>query len=122
MHEVFASLCGHTAYDRDRGTVFAFLTMMTRSRGIDRLRRRVRSARLLETWRENGAAPARSADAPPLGTVKGLSRRALTALGRALGGPGDDSSARARAARRIASPLETGRRPAAPSLGGGLSG
>jgi RNA polymerase sigma-70 factor (ECF subfamily) len=52
--EIFVFLCGPTAYDRDRGTVAAFLTTMTRSRAIDRLRRRVRSERLLRTWHAAG--------------------------------------------------------------------
>ena len=50
--EVFEYICGPTRYDPDRGTVSAFLTIMTRSRAIDRLRRRGRSARLLKTWHE----------------------------------------------------------------------
>lgn len=61
--EVFVSVCKPTAYDRDRGTVGAFLTTMTRSRAIDRLRRRGRSARLLRTWHE--AAPATPAPRTP---------------------------------------------------------
>jgi RNA polymerase sigma-70 factor (ECF subfamily) len=62
-HEVFLSVCEPTAYDRDRGSVGAFLTTMTRSRAIDRLRRRGRSARLLRTWHE--AAPATPAPRTP---------------------------------------------------------
>jgi RNA polymerase sigma-70 factor (ECF subfamily) len=60
--DVFASLCGPTAYDPSRGSMGAFLTAIIRSRAIDRLRSRVRSARLLETWPE--ATP--FADAPAL--------------------------------------------------------
>lgn len=48
-HEVFVILCGPTAYDPQRGSVRAFLTSLTRSRAIDRLRSRARSARLLES-------------------------------------------------------------------------
>lgn len=48
--EIFVFLCRTNGYDRDRGTVAAFLTTMTRSRAIDRLRRRMRSERLLRTW------------------------------------------------------------------------
>jgi RNA polymerase sigma-70 factor, ECF subfamily len=50
--EVFVAICEPTAYDPERGTVSAFLITMTRSRAIDRLRRRSRSARLLKTWHE----------------------------------------------------------------------
>lgn len=52
-----------TAYDSGRGTVSAFLTTMTRSRAIDRLRRRGRSVRLLKTWHE--ATPPAPAPASP---------------------------------------------------------
>jgi len=51
-HEVFVAICGPTTYDADRGSVSAFLVTMTRSRAIDRLRRRNRSVRLLKTWHE----------------------------------------------------------------------
>jgi RNA polymerase sigma-70 factor (ECF subfamily) len=45
--EVFLSLCQEHGYDRSRGTVGAFLTTVTRTRAIDRLRRRTRRVRLL---------------------------------------------------------------------------
>jgi RNA polymerase sigma-70 factor (ECF subfamily) len=60
--EVFVTVCEPTRYDSSRGSVSAFLTTMTRSRAIDRLRRRGRSVRLLKTWHE--AAPV----APPPAT------------------------------------------------------
>ena len=41
-----------TTFDPTRGSVSAFLTTMTRSRAIDRLRRRGRSVRLLKTWHD----------------------------------------------------------------------
>jgi RNA polymerase sigma-70 factor (ECF subfamily) len=50
--EVFLTVCEPTAFDPTRGSVSAFLTTMTRSRAIDRLRRRGRSVRLLKTWHE----------------------------------------------------------------------
>jgi RNA polymerase sigma-70 factor (ECF subfamily) len=46
------TVCEPTGYDPNRGSVSAFLTTMTRSRAIDRLRRRGRSVRLLKTWHE----------------------------------------------------------------------
>jgi RNA polymerase sigma-70 factor (ECF subfamily) len=59
--EVFLCVCEPTSYDRDRGTVAAFLLALTRSRALDRLRRRSRSARLLSRWqRETLACTARS--------------------------------------------------------------
>jgi RNA polymerase sigma-70 factor (ECF subfamily) len=61
--DVFASLCGPTVYDPSRGSMRAFLTAMTRSRAIDRLRFRGRSARLLEMW--SAAAPFGDAPAMP---------------------------------------------------------
>ncbi len=45
--EVFLSLCNVHGYDASRGTVGAYLTTVTRTRAIDRLRRRTRRVRLL---------------------------------------------------------------------------
>ena len=45
--EVFLSLCTQPSYDPARGTIGAFLTTVTRTRAIDRLRRRTRRVRLL---------------------------------------------------------------------------
>jgi RNA polymerase sigma-70 factor (ECF subfamily) len=45
--EVFLSLCDQQGYDAARGTVGAYLTTVTRTRAIDRLRRRTRRVRLL---------------------------------------------------------------------------
>ena len=59
--EVFVTVSAATSFDPNRGSVSAFLTTMTRSRAIDRLRRRGRSVRLLKTWHE--ATPA--VPAPP---------------------------------------------------------
>lgn len=59
--DVFASIiAAATSYDLDRGTVGAFLCAMTRSRAIDRLRCRSRSARLLENCRDAGPPPPRT--------------------------------------------------------------
>src|SRR5262249_34417072 len=61
--EVFLTVYEHTGYDPGRGSVSAFLTTMTRSRAIDRLRRRGRSVRLLRTWHE-ATPPARGPFTP----------------------------------------------------------
>src|SRR5262245_45002031 len=131
-HDVFLSLCDSTcaAFDPSRGAAGAYLTALTRSRAIDRVRRRCRRARLLCAASSATVEPApptpfdlallrRSAErlrarmsalperqrvvlelayeqgmtqreiaadlATPVGTVKSLTRRALDALGRALG-------------------------------------
>ncbi|TMB23800.1 MAG: sigma-70 family RNA polymerase sigma factor, partial [Deltaproteobacteria bacterium] len=50
--EVFVMLCQGTTYDAARGSLGAFLTALTRSRAIDRLRSRGRRLRLLRaSWR-----------------------------------------------------------------------
>ncbi len=50
--EVFVMLCQGTTYDATRGSLGAFLTALTRSRAIDRLRSRGRRLRLLRaSWR-----------------------------------------------------------------------
>lgn len=50
--EVFVTLCQGTPYDVRRGSLGAFLTTLTRSRAIDRLRSRGRRLRILRTsWR-----------------------------------------------------------------------
>ena len=61
--EVFLTVYEQTGYDPARGSVGAFLTTMTRSRAIDRLRRRGRSVRLLRTWHE-ATPPARGPFTP----------------------------------------------------------
>lgn len=49
--EVFMTLCEDHGYDPSRGTVGAYLTTVTRTRAIDRVRRRSRRVRLLhEQW------------------------------------------------------------------------
>lgn len=46
--EVFVALCDGSGFDPSRGSLGAFLSVVTRSRAIDRLRRRARRTRLLE--------------------------------------------------------------------------
>jgi RNA polymerase sigma-70 factor (ECF subfamily) len=50
--EIFVTLCQGTTYDATRGSLGAFLTTLTRSRAIDRVRSRGRHVRLLHaSWR-----------------------------------------------------------------------
>lgn len=65
--EVFLSLCSEHGYDVRRGTVGAFLTTVTRTRAIDRLRRRTRRVRLLRD--HHAAAPAPVQGPSPLEKV-----------------------------------------------------
>jgi len=54
--EVFVTLCQGTGYDAGRGSLGGFLTTLTRSRAIDRLRTRGRHLRILRaSW--TGAPP-----------------------------------------------------------------
>jgi RNA polymerase sigma-70 factor (ECF subfamily) len=80
--DVFATLCGPTSYDPGRGSMRTFLTAMTRSRAIDRLRARGRSARLLKTWPE--AVPFGNAPAMPWEGVS--TRRTVERVRGALAG------------------------------------
>jgi len=48
--EIFVGLINKCTYDVGRGSLAGYLTTMTRSRAIDQLRARQRSARLLGTW------------------------------------------------------------------------
>ena len=80
--EVFVTLCSPTAYDPARGSVSAFLRTVTRSRAIDRLRCRGRSARLLKTWQE--AAPV--AHAPTMPCQHLSTQRAVERVRAALAG------------------------------------
>jgi len=62
--EVFVMLCERTTYDPARGSLGAFLTTLTRSRAIDRLRSRGRRLRILHaTWR---SAPPPDLGSPPV--------------------------------------------------------
>lgn len=49
--EIFLSLCRGSKYDPKRGSLMRFLTMLTRSRSLDRLRSRSSRIRFLNRWR-----------------------------------------------------------------------
>jgi RNA polymerase sigma-70 factor (ECF subfamily) len=49
--EIFLSLCQDSKYDPKRGSLMRFLTILTRSRSLDRLRSRSSRVRLLSRWR-----------------------------------------------------------------------
>ncbi len=55
--EVFVGLCGPCDYDPARGPLAAYLATLTRSRAIDRLRKRSRRLRLLERHRPDLLPP-----------------------------------------------------------------
>jgi len=55
--EVFVMLCQETRYDAHRGSLAAFLTTVTRTRAIDRLRSRGRRLRLLRTSWQKAPSP-----------------------------------------------------------------
>jgi RNA polymerase sigma-70 factor, ECF subfamily len=59
--EVFVMLCQGTGYDVGRGSLGAYLTTLTRSRAIDRLRSRGRRLRLLHASWKSAPPP----DLPP---------------------------------------------------------
>ena len=65
--EVFVMLCQGSTYDVRRGSLGAFLTTLTRSRAIDRLRRRGRRLRILRaSWR---SAPPPDVPAAPVDRI-----------------------------------------------------
>jgi RNA polymerase sigma-70 factor, ECF subfamily len=81
--EIFLSLCEDSGYDPKRGSVPAFLTTLTRSRAIDRLRRRSRHTRLLRSaWEAEpqGARPPNPLDHLSLRQCADRVRAALATL------------------------------------------
>jgi RNA polymerase sigma-70 factor, ECF subfamily len=55
-HDVFIYLWRNAKYDADRGSLIAFLTVMTRSRAINRLRQMRSQQRLAQNWGYNTLA------------------------------------------------------------------
>jgi RNA polymerase sigma-70 factor (ECF subfamily) len=78
--EIFVMLCHDTTYDVRRGSLGAFLTTLTRSRAIDRLRRRGRRLRILrDSWR-NAPSPDRPAGLADRVATRECSERVRGAL------------------------------------------
>ncbi len=79
--EVFVSLCHQCRYDPERGTLGAFLTTVTRSRALDRLRARGRRLAFLRRLPWSGEP---TADDDPLAAVSlsQMGRNVQEALGR----------------------------------------
>jgi RNA polymerase sigma-70 factor, ECF subfamily len=55
-HDIFLSLWQNANYDAERGSLIAFLTVMTRSRAINRLRQTQAQQRLASNWGRNTLA------------------------------------------------------------------
>lgn len=68
--DVFMMLCQGTTYDAQRGSLGAFLTTLTRSRAIDRLRKRGHRLRILRTSWQSAPAPE-----PPAAAVDRMALR-----------------------------------------------
>ena len=51
--EIFLALWRSNSYNPARGSLSSFLTTMTRSRAIDKLRSRGRNLKFLDSWRQN---------------------------------------------------------------------
>ncbi len=78
--EVFLTLCRESTYDAARGSLGAFLTTLTRSRAIDRLRRRGRRVRLLRDHHESAPPPTPLATPHDEVTLAQYSQRVQRAL------------------------------------------
>jgi RNA polymerase sigma-70 factor (ECF subfamily) len=61
-HEIFLTLYRRNTYDPQRGSLNSFLTTLTRSRALDKLRSRGSKHRLLQRWKQVllGGAPSPS--------------------------------------------------------------
>jgi len=78
--EVFLMLCQGTTYDPARGPLGAYLTTLTRSRAIDRVRNRGRRLRLLRASWEGAPPPERPATAIDLIATRESSERVRSAV------------------------------------------
>jgi RNA polymerase sigma-70 factor (ECF subfamily) len=78
--EVFLMLCQGTTYDPARGSLGAYLTTLTRSRAIDRVRNRGRRLRLLRASWEGAPPPEPAATAVDLIATRESSERVRSAV------------------------------------------
>ena len=78
--EVFVMLCQGTTYDATRGSLGAFLTALTRSRAIDRLRSRGRRLRILRASWQNAPPPVMPMPAVDRLTMRERSERVRSAV------------------------------------------
>ncbi len=78
--EVFLMLCQGTTYDPARGSLGAYLTTLTRSRAIDRVRNRGRRLRLLRASWQGAPPPERPAGAVELIATRESSERVRSAV------------------------------------------
>ena len=78
--EVFVMLCQGTTFDARRGSLGAFLTTLTRSRAIDRLRSRGRRLRLLRASWQSAPPPDRPAGPADRIATRESSARVRTAM------------------------------------------
>jgi len=78
--EVFVMLCRDTTFDPGRGSLGAFLTTLTRSRAIDRLRKRGRRLRILRDSWKNAPAPERPAGPADRTATREYTERVRTAV------------------------------------------
>ncbi len=62
--EIFLALWRSNTYNPARGSLSSFLTTMTRSRAIDKLRSRGRNLKFLDSWRQNMTTTAISYNNP----------------------------------------------------------
>ncbi|NJO40486.1 MAG: sigma-70 family RNA polymerase sigma factor [Cyanobacteria bacterium CRU_2_1] len=81
--EIFLTLWNRDTYNPSRGSLSSFLTTMTRSRAIDKLRSRGSRLRFLQRWQgvmKNETAPATPLEQASMGERSQLIREALSRL------------------------------------------